>query len=89
MKLPPVFRDESGSDSFSKFVVPMNPVMYMNPRHVWCYSGEDFMGKVRPLAASSTQGNTMWGVSAKATEKYVRALDMTLRDPALWLRNLN
>ena len=60
----------------------------VSPRHMWCYSGEDFMSKVRPLCASSAAGNAMWQVTAKATEKYWRALDMTLRDPDLWLRNL-
>ena len=28
----------------------------MNPRRVWCYSGEDFMGKCTDLAASSSRG---------------------------------
>jgi hypothetical protein len=53
---------------------------------VWCYTGEDFMAKVRPLCSSSAAANTLWQQTAKGTEKYVRALDMTLRDPSKWLR---
>ncbi len=49
---------------------------YLNPRMTWCFSGEDFMGKIRPLMASSTRGNSMWGAIAKGFEKYLRALDM-------------
>jgi hypothetical protein len=54
----------------------------------WCYSGEDFMGKIRPLVQSSVRGNTMWGAIGKAYLKYLRAMDMTLRDPAVWLGSM-
>ena len=47
------------------------------------------MAKVRPLCASSARGNKVWEVTAKATDKYVRALDMTLRDPSAWLRSMS
>ena len=46
------------------------------------------MGKVRPLMSSSVRGNTMWGAIAKGFEKYLKALDMLLRDPGVWLRSL-
>ncbi len=62
---------------------------YLNPRMTWCYSGEDFMGKIRPLVGSSVRGNSMWGAIAKAFEKYLRALDMLLRDPGVWLGSLD
>ena len=62
--------------------------MYLNPRMTWCYSGEDFMGKVKPLCASSVRGNTMWGAIAKAFDKYLRAMDMSFQDPAVWLSSL-
>ena len=61
---------------------------YLNPRMTWCYSGEDFMGKIRPLCSSSVRGNTMWSGIGKAFEKYVRALDMLLQDPGVWLSTL-
>ena len=61
---------------------------YLNPRMTWCYSGEDFMGKIRPLMSSSVRGNTMWGPIAKGFEKYLRALDMLLQDPSVWLGSL-
>jgi len=40
------------------------------------------MGKIRSFVASSVRGNTMWGGIAKAYDKYLRALDMMLQDPA-------
>ena len=58
----------------------------MNPRRVWCYSGEDFMGKCRDLAASCSRGNVMWQVSMKLVKKYLIALDLTLTDPSAWFR---
>jgi len=46
------------------------------------------MGKIRPLCSSSVRGNTMWGAIAKAFDKYLRALDMLLQDPGVWLASL-
>jgi len=46
------------------------------------------MGKVRPLCSSSVRGNTMWGAIGKAFHKYLRALDMLLQDPAVWLGSI-
>jgi len=60
----------------------------MNPRMVWCYSGEDFMGKVRPLCFSSAKGNSMWGTIAKSLGKYLQALDMLFQDPGVWLKGI-
>ena len=78
----PEVENESGMSS-SPFVVQR----YLSPKHSWCYSGEDFMGKIRPVMASSVRGNSMWGAVGKAFEKYLRALDMLVRDPAVWLRS--
>ena len=61
---------------------------YVNPRMVWCYSGEDYMGKSRPLISSCTKGNSMWGAIDKSMQKYLRALDMLLRDPGVWLKGI-
>ena len=58
----------------------------MNPRRVWCYSGEDFMGKCTDLATSSSRGNVLWQVSQKMVKKYLRALDLTSTDPNAWFR---
>jgi len=55
---------------------------------VWCYSGEDFMGKVRPLCSSSAKGNSMWGTIAKSLGKYLQALDMLFQDPGVWLKGI-
>ena len=46
------------------------------------------MGKMRPLCAASAQGNSLTRQTAKASEKYVRGLDMLLRDPEVWLKSL-
>ena len=52
---------------------------FVNPRLMWCYTGEDLMGKMRPACSSATRGNSMWGMAEKSCEKYMRALDMSLR----------
>ena len=67
----------------------MTPSMWMNPRMVWCYSGEDFMAVVRPLCSSSAAGKAMWNVTAKAMDKWIRGMDMVLRDPGAWLKSLS
>ena len=60
----------------------------MNPRMMWCYSGETFMGVIRPLCLSSSNANALWQVPGKACEKYRRAMDMLLRDPESWVKTL-
>ena len=57
----------------------------LSPRASWCYMGEDFMGKCRLLALSSARGNSMWMVNKKMMLRYLKALDMTLHDPSVWL----
>ena len=64
-------------------------IMYLNPAHTSNYQAETFMGRVRPLVAGSAQGCTMLQCTAKAHSKWVRALDMTFRDPETWLKSLN
>ena len=71
--------------ALSIFLKKSNP-RDLNPRLVWCYAGEDLMGKMRPVCAASTRGNSMWGMSEKALNRYLQALDMALRDPAQWLK---
>lgn len=61
----------------------------MSPRAVWCYTGEDFMGKCRTLALASTRGNNMCQVSMKMTLRYLTALDMTMRNPEAWLNKFS
>lgn len=58
---------------------------FLNPRLAWCYSGEDFMGKVRHLALSCSKGCQPWQVSNKMLQKYIVALHLTLTDPRAWL----
>jgi hypothetical protein len=60
--------------------------VYMHPRMVWCYSGEDLMGKVRPLIRSSSRGCKIWQVSNKVLRKYLLALHMTLSNPRAWYK---
>ena len=43
------------------------------------------MGKVRPLVSSSAYGLGLQETAAKAHGKWVRAMDMTLRDVNVWL----
>ena len=71
--------------ALSVFLKKNNP-RDLNPRLVWCYAGEDLMGKMRPVCLASTRGNSMWGMSEKALNRYLQALDMSLRDLAQWLK---
>ncbi len=58
----------------------------MNPKLVWCYSAESMMKYVRPLVHSSANGSTAQGMDAKASEKWLRAIDFELSDPEEWIR---
>ncbi len=51
---------------------------YLCPRVAWCYRGEDFMGKIRPLAASCAKGSQPWDVTNKIMDKYRHALHYML-----------
>lgn len=58
----------------------------MNPRAVWCYMGEDFMGKCRVLALASAKGTQPWQVGLKTLVRYLHALDLCFTNPAKYLR---
>jgi hypothetical protein len=58
----------------------------MNPRLVWCYQGEDFMGHCRRLALASTKGQRIHQVPIKCVQRYLNAMDMLLDDPTVWFR---
>jgi len=58
----------------------------LNPRMCWCYTGEDFMGKMRALATSCAKGALPWKVPLKMILKYLVALDLTLTDPEQWFK---
>ena len=45
-------------------------------------------GKLRPLIMSCNRGNSMWGMSNKVIEKWIRALEMEMGDADKWLRDL-
>lgn len=49
----------------------------LNPRLGWCYAGEDYMAKVKRVAASCLRGTAANLVSAKVAKKYT--LGMQLR----------
>ena len=51
---------------------------FLAPRVAWCYRGEDFMGKTRPLAASCAKRAQPWEVTDKIMAKYRHALRYTL-----------
>jgi len=58
----------------------------MNPRMVWCYMGEDMMGKVRVLAMASAKGQKPWQVTEKTMIRYLYGLDCLFECPEKWLR---
>ena len=55
--------------------------------YMWTYG---YMWTYNHISAYyHTRGNCMWEATAKATDKYRRALDMTLQDPAVWLQSIS
>ena len=59
---------------------------YLNPRGSWCFTGEDFMGKCRPLAGSCSNGRSTWQVCQAMLAKYMFAFHMTFTDTNQWTR---
>ena len=49
---------------------------YMNPRFVWCYGGEDLVGRASSLAHSCTRGTPPSQVPSKMMDKYSLAKHM-------------
>ena len=52
----------------------------LNPRMTWCYSGEDFMHKIRTLAGSCLVGTKPWKYGTKFVKQYLVGLAMRLTD---------
>ena len=50
-----------------------------SPRKLWCYRGEDLMGKMRRLGFSSSKGAPPWQAGNKGIQKYCIALDMAFK----------
>ena len=47
---------------------------YFNPRLAWCYSGEDFMQKVKRIVAACAPATSAQLVPTKAMAKYASGL---------------
>ena len=56
----------------------------LNPRRSWCFSHEDFMGKMRTLALMASKGSFGAQVSKRMCEMYLIGLHLTLVDPKFW-----
>jgi hypothetical protein len=50
---------------------------YINPRLGWCYSGEDFMQKIKQIVQASHSGAGPQTVVSKAILKYVQGLSLS------------
>jgi len=59
----------------------------LNPRLSWCYTGEDFMGKMRDVCGACSKGCSCWAVSNKTMDRWSLAMHLTLTNPAKWFRN--
>ena len=46
----------------------------LNPKHGWCYRGEDMMQKAKLLAASCCKSRTIYNVFEKMDQKYLFGL---------------
>lgn len=52
---------------------------FVSPRHVWCYSGEDFMRKMKKLMQSCLAGRAALSSQRRFMERYVLALTFELK----------
>jgi len=52
---------------------------YLNPRKVWCFSGEDFMRKVQRIGESCVSGTSPAQAIMKMVSHYRVGLDMELK----------
>ena len=52
---------------------------FLNPRLSWCYSFEDFIGRLKRAAAACFSGTPMYNVPGKLMENYILALTLELR----------
>ena len=59
---------------------------YINPRLAWCYSGEDFMHKVKAIVQASDAGSPPWLVPLKTMRKSAQGLGMSFLDH-VWKRD--
>eukprot|EP00974_Lingulodinium_polyedra_P068369 6620266-Lingulodinium_polyedra.AAC.2 len=52
---------------------------WMNPRFLWCYEFEDFMGALTTSAKACVAGTGMQGVGSKVLENFTLILQLSLR----------
>ena len=52
---------------------------HLNPRLGWCYAGEDYMAKIKRVAASCLRGTPAHLVSGKMAAKYVQGMHARLQ----------
>ena len=55
---------------------------FINPRLAWCYSGEDFMQKVKGIVQASHRGTAPQKVAHTAMMKYVQGLGLKFQHPS-------
>jgi len=53
---------------------------FVNPRKVWCFSGEDFMRKVQRIGERCVAGNNAGQASTKTVAHYNVAMHLTLKN---------
>eukprot|EP00969_Alexandrium_andersonii_P265039 11713659-Alexandrium_andersonii.AAC.1 len=51
---------------------------WMNPRFLWCYDFEDFMGALTTSAKACLAGTSMKGVGCKVLQNYLIVLQLSL-----------
>ena len=52
---------------------------FLNPRMMWCYSFEDFIGKIKKAAQSCVAATKMHNIPGKLMGNYILALSIELR----------
>ena len=51
---------------------------FLSPRMSWCYSFEDFIGKIKKSAQACVCGTPMHNIPNKVVDNYLRALSIEL-----------
>ena len=59
---------------------------WLNPTLGWCFSGEDFMRKIKDIAGNSVHGVSMWRVGEKVAEGYCQGMHFLLTPANYWWR---
>ena len=59
---------------------------FLNPVLTWCFSGEDFMRKIKDVAGNSVHGTPMYKVGNSVTDAYCQGMHLLMTESNFWVR---